>query len=121
LRMATIEKDLLAENQKLIEELEQYKDLVEAIRNGGVDALAINKNGTANIFSLESSDFAYRVLVENFPDGAMNVSEKGLIVYANPAFETMMGEGSFSSAAVTRARSINYSGILFQATARARS
>src|SRR3954464_7238219 len=95
--MTVTEKDLLAENERLLEEIEQYKDLVEAIRNGGVDALAINKNGTANIFSLESSDFVYRVLVENFPEGALNISEKGLIVYANPAFDMLIGEGSFSS------------------------
>src|SRR4051794_4771964 len=95
--MIVEQNDLLAENQRLHEEVEQYKDLVEAIRNGGVDALAINRNGTANIFSLESSDFVYRVLVENFPEGALNRSEKGVIIYANPAFDKLIGEGSVSS------------------------
>src|SRR3954468_24145793 len=95
--MTVTEKDLLAENERLTEEVEQYKDLVEAIRNGGGVALGINRNGTANIFSLESSDFVYRVLVENFPEGALNISEKGVIVYANPAFDKLLTDGSFSS------------------------
>ena len=84
------EKDLIEENLQLREQLEEYKDLVEGIRTGGVDALAISKNGKADIFSLESADFVYRVLVENFAEGALNVSDKGLIIYANPAFEKLL-------------------------------
>ena len=94
--MSVLQKDLLAENLQLKEEVEEYKDLIEAIRNGGVDALAINKDGHANIFSLESSDFVYRVLVENFPEGALNVSENGVIVYANPAFEKLLASNNSS-------------------------
>jgi PAS domain S-box-containing protein len=94
--MTVLEKDLAEKNLLLKEELEEYKDLVEGIRNGGVDALAINKDGHANIFSLESSDFVYRVLVENFPEGALNLSDKGVIVYANPAFERLLGSNNSS-------------------------
>lgn len=85
------DKELADENLFLREQLEEYRDLVESIRNGGVDALAITKNGQADIFSLESADFVYRVLVENFAEGALNITDKGLIIYANPAFEKLAG------------------------------
>src|SRR5687767_12465417 len=82
---------LLVENQLLKEQLEEYKEIVEGIRTGGVDALAISKNGRSDIYSLESTDFVYRVLVENFAEGALNISDTGLILYANPAFENLLG------------------------------
>jgi PAS domain S-box-containing protein len=89
--MTVHEMTLHNENQLLKEQLEEYKDIVEGIRTGGVDALAISKNGRSDIYSLESTDFVYRVLVENFAEGALNISDTGIILYANPAFENLLG------------------------------
>lgn len=83
-------EDLLNENQALKLQLEEYKELVDAIRNGSIDALAITKNGEAEIFALESTDYVYRVLVENFAESALNVTDTGLIVYANSAFDKLL-------------------------------
>src|SRR4051812_26549423 len=85
------ELTLSEENKLLKEQLEEYKDIVEGIRTGAVDALAISKDGTSNIYSLESTDFVYRVLVENFAEGALNISHTGVILYANPAVERLLG------------------------------
>ena len=82
---------LLRRNALLLERLEEYKDLIEAIRTGSVDALAINKEGRHEVFTLESTDYIYRVLVENFGESALNITENGLIVYANNAFENLLG------------------------------
>lgn len=82
---------LINENRLLRQELEEYKEVLDAIRNGAIDALAINKNGQHEIFTLESTDFVYRVLVENFGESALNVTENGLIVFANSAFEKLLG------------------------------
>jgi PAS domain S-box-containing protein len=90
------ENKLIEENKELRTQLEEYKQLVDAIKNGNVDALAIKKNGQADIFSLESTDFVYRVLVENFAESALNVTDKGLIIYANPAFEKLLGSSNSS-------------------------
>ena len=79
------------EIRRLKEQLEEYKDLIDAIRNGGVDALAIYKNGKPDIYTLETTDFVYRVLVENFGESALNLNETGMIVYANSAFENLVG------------------------------
>ncbi|MES2565947.1 MAG: PAS domain S-box protein [Bacteroidota bacterium] len=92
----TKEDLLILEIEALKRQLEEYKDLVSAIRNGEVDALAITKNGSPDIFTLESTDYVYRVLVENFAEGALNISETGMIVYANFAFETIIGSSTTS-------------------------
>ena len=84
------EAELESENERLQLQLEEYKELIEAIRNGAIDALAINKDGKPDIFTLESTDYIYRVLVENFGEGALNVTDTGLIVYANTAFEHLL-------------------------------
>jgi PAS domain S-box-containing protein len=89
--MNFVEVSLTEQNQMLREQLQEYKDIVEGIRTGGVDALAINKDGRSDIYSLESTDFVYRVLVENFAEGALNISDAGIILYANPAFENLLG------------------------------
>jgi PAS domain S-box-containing protein len=92
----TKEDLLVLEIEALKRQLEEYKDLVSAIKHGEVDALAITKNGTPDIFTLESTDYVYRVLVENFAEGALNISEDGIIVYANFAFETIIGSSTTS-------------------------
>jgi len=85
------ESTLMQENRALKEQLEEYKELIESIRTGQVDALAISKNGQPNILTLESTDFIYRVLVESMAESALNITETGLILYANSAFENLLG------------------------------
>jgi PAS domain S-box-containing protein len=91
--MKTITKEeyLICQNDDLKQQLEGYRELVDAIKNGEVDALAINKDGKHDVFTLQSNDFVYRVLVENFGESALTVTEAGLIIYANNAFEKLLG------------------------------
>jgi len=76
-------EDLLRKIEELENRLAESDQLIEAIRAGEVDAFALNKNNKSEIFTLESGDYAYRILVENFNEGALNLSEDGLIVYTN--------------------------------------
>ncbi len=55
-----------------------------------MDAFALNRNNTPEIFTLQSGDFAYRMLVENFNEGALTLSEDGLIVYTNNYFHDLL-------------------------------
>ncbi len=66
--------------------LEESEQLVEAIKAGEVDAFAINNDNESEIYTLQSGDYAYRILIEKFGEGALNVTEDGLIVYTNSAF-----------------------------------
>ncbi|MEJ1221232.1 PAS domain-containing sensor histidine kinase [Sediminicola sp. 1XM1-17] len=72
--------------KELEERLEESEQLINAIKSGEVDAFAINNNDQSEIYTLQSGDYAYRVLIEEFEEGALNVNEEGLIVYTNPYF-----------------------------------
>ncbi|TDQ29305.1 sensor histidine kinase [Zeaxanthinibacter enoshimensis] len=80
-------RDRLIERiQELEIRLEESNQLVNAIKSGEVDAFAINNNSNAEseIFTLQSGDHAFRVLIEEIGEGALNVTEEGIISFANP-------------------------------------
>ena len=79
-------ENLLSRIEELENRLGEAEQLIEAIKAGEVDAFALNKNNRSEVFTLQSGDYAYRVLVENFNEGALNLSEDGLIVYTNTSF-----------------------------------
>jgi PAS domain S-box-containing protein len=64
--------------------LEEAEQLIEAIKKGEVDAFAISSGVNAEVYTLRSGDYAYRMLVEMMREGAANITEDGLIVYSNP-------------------------------------
>ena len=78
--------DLQLRIKALESRLEESEQLIEAIRAGEVDAFAINNADESIIYTLQSGDYAYRILIEEFGEGAINVTEEGLIVYTNPYF-----------------------------------
>ncbi len=83
-----------ANNLERIEDLEnrlaEAEQLIDAIKTGEVDAFAIRSENKTEIFTLHSGDYAYRVLVENFSEGAINITEEGLIVYSNKYFHELL-------------------------------
>jgi PAS domain S-box-containing protein len=83
--------DLLKKIESLEERLADSEQLIDAIRAGEVDAFAVNKNNQPEIYTLQSGDYAYRVLIEEIGEGAINISEDGLIVYTNSSFTEMIG------------------------------
>lgn len=85
---------LLAEIATLKEQLQEANSIIDAIREGAVDALVLNKNGQPQIYSMESADYTYRVLIEKFGEGALNLSPDGLILYCNDAFSKMINRPS---------------------------
>ncbi|HTH32124.1 MAG TPA: PAS domain S-box protein, partial [Lacibacter sp.] len=82
----TTEEHYIARIEELENRLEEAESLIEAIKEGEVDAFAITNNDKQEVFTLQSGDFAYRILVENINEGALNLSEEGLIVYTNKHF-----------------------------------
>ena len=73
----------IAELENRLAESEQ---LIDAIKAGEVDAFAISNNNRQEIYTLQSGDYAYRVLIEEFGEGAVNVTEDGIVVYTNACF-----------------------------------
>ncbi|MBP6686507.1 MAG: PAS domain S-box protein [Lacibacter sp.] len=83
-------KDLLLEIEDLKTTLMEANEAIDAIRNGSVDAFAIKTNGKQEVFTLQSLDYAYRVLIEKFSEGALNVTQDGLILYSNSYFSELI-------------------------------
>ncbi len=82
---------LLAEIESLKEELYESNSIVEAIKQGDVDALVVSSNGVPELYSLETADYTYRLLIEKFGQGALSISRNGLILYCNEYFSKLVG------------------------------
>jgi PAS domain S-box-containing protein len=80
-------KDRIKDLENRLAESEQ---LIEAIKAGEVDAFAVNENNGPEIYTLQSGDYAYRVLIEEIGEGAVNITEDGMIVYTNSCFTDLM-------------------------------
>jgi PAS domain S-box-containing protein len=75
--------DLEIENATLRQRLAEAKEVIDAIRSGGVDAFVAD-NG--QVYTLQSADYVYRVLVDSMNEGAVTLGLDGLILYANSRF-----------------------------------
>jgi len=82
--------DLQAENDSLKRRLEEAEETLGAIRRGEVDALVVETSRGDQVFTLRSVDHPYRVLVESMGEGALTLSEDGLILHANQAFARLV-------------------------------
>src|SRR5258708_2269613 len=85
-----ISEDLLSKIEDLKTHLSEAQEAIDAIKSGSVDAFAIKKDGKSEVFTLQSLDYAYRVLIEKFSEGALNLTPKGLIVYSNSYFSQLV-------------------------------
>ena len=82
--------NLLSKINELQNKLEESEQLIEAIKSGEVDAFAIINENNKEIYTLQSGDYVYRVLIEEFNEGALNITEDGLIVYTNQYFSNLV-------------------------------
>jgi len=81
---------LLAENKELKAKLSEANHLIQAIKDGEVDAFAMGTDSKPEVFTLQSGDYAYRILIEESGEGALNLTEDGLIVYTNKGYLDMV-------------------------------
>lgn len=70
--------------------LDEAEQTLQAIRSGEVDALVVSSTDGYQVFTLQSADHPYRVLVEAMQEGAVTVGDTGLILYCNPRFADML-------------------------------
>jgi signal transduction histidine kinase len=82
---------LLAKIDALDNKLADANNIIDAIREGSVDALVLQKNGQPHIYSIESADYTYRILIEKFGEGALSITDEGLILYCNDYFSKLIG------------------------------
>lgn len=71
--------------------LEDLQQAMEAIRGGDVDAVVVGGPEGEQLYTQYSADRPYRVIVEEMGDGAVTVSERGVILYANDRMAKLLG------------------------------
>jgi len=76
---------------ELREQIDYLRQALTAISSGGVDAVVIGEPEHEQVYTLTSADRPYRVIVERMGEGAATVSERGVILFANPQLAAFLG------------------------------
>ncbi|MFN0196601.1 MAG: ATP-binding protein [Planctomycetaceae bacterium] len=89
----TLEKndELREEIDRLRLRLEEAEAIVEAIRNGIVDAVVVNSVPGETVYTLEGADRPYRLLVEAMQQGVALLNPDGTLLYCNPCLADLFG------------------------------
>jgi PAS domain S-box-containing protein len=78
------EQQLRQENNALRERLREAEETLDAIRNGDVDAVVVSgADDVPRVYTLETADQTYRLLVEEMQEGALTLTRSGDILYCN--------------------------------------
>lgn len=88
------EEQLILENKELRARLTETEDALNAIRNGDVDAIIVSGPDGEKIFSLNSAETPYRIIIEEMEEGAVTISEEGIILYCNRRFSSLVSTPS---------------------------
>ena len=88
---AKLSTDLMRELEETRRQLYEAREIIEAIRTGQVDALVVQNGSSHQLYTLKTADQAYRVFIEKMTEGALTLSEEGIILYANSQFSEMIG------------------------------
>ncbi|MFO7965477.1 MAG: response regulator [Desulfobacterales bacterium] len=83
------EKAFPEELSQLRRRLAESEEILEAIREGSVDALMISDPAGDRVYTLKGADYNYRVLIETINEGALILDEDGTILYCNGRFSEM--------------------------------
>ena len=79
------------ELEKLRLRLAEAEETLHAIQNGQVDAVVVNSPKGTQVFTLEGSDYAYRILIEEMNEGVALLTTDLSIYYSNSKLASMLG------------------------------
>ncbi|HMF14851.1 MAG TPA: PAS domain-containing protein, partial [Gemmataceae bacterium] len=80
-----------AEIKRLEQQLHDAEQTILAIRRGGVDAFVMRGPDGDQIYTLQSADRPYRLLVESMQQGAATLQTDGVIIYFNGRLAELLG------------------------------
>ena len=72
--------------------LAEAEEMLQAIRQGEIDALVVEGTAGNQVYTLHSAEEPYRNLVEQMQEGAVVLTGRGDILYANARFAALVGE-----------------------------
>ena len=70
--------------------LDEAEETIRAIRSGAVDAFVVEVPNGARVYTLETADRPYRLLVEKMQQGALTLRGDGSIAYCNRRFADLV-------------------------------
>ena len=71
--------------------LGEAQETLDAIRNGEVDAVVVGGPDSRRIYTLESADRSYRLLIEQMREGATMLSADSAVLYCNVSLARLLG------------------------------
>lgn len=77
---------LLKENIQLRQQLAEANSMLDAIKQGEVDALLGSDAACDQVYILKGADHIYRVLVEEMQEGCATIASDGTILFCNKNF-----------------------------------
>jgi PAS domain S-box-containing protein len=84
--------DLAERVRELESQVAEYEDTLGAIRRGEIDAVVVSSaTGEHQVYTLDSADRPYRVLIEQMQEGAVTISDDGTVLYSNRRLAGMLG------------------------------
>ena len=83
--------ELEEQNAELHARLLEAEETLRAISAGEVDAFVVSSVSGPQVFTLQSADHPYRLLVEEMLEGAVTISADGVILYCNRRFAETVG------------------------------
>ena len=84
-------QDSEQELDRLRQHVAYLEEVVHAIGSGGVDGVVVGVPGQESVYTLSSADRPYRVIVESMGEGAVTVSDSGVILFANSQLAAFLG------------------------------
>jgi PAS domain S-box-containing protein len=85
------DEHLLEKIRDLEGRLEEAEATLTAIRTGAVDAFVASGPDGDVVYTLQGADAGYRLFLEQMAEGALTVSDDGLILFTNDQFARMLG------------------------------
>jgi PAS domain S-box-containing protein len=90
-RKLSLAKYVPSSREEILQQrLKEAEDTLQAIREGGVDALIVETGEGDQVFTLKSADYPYRLIIDNMIQGAVIFDDAGIIFYANATFAGMV-------------------------------
>ncbi len=82
---------LLKENENLRIKLQEAEDVLQAIREGAIDAIVVKGCEGEQVFTLTGEEQIYRVLVETMGEAGITTTPEGKILFCNQQLSNMLG------------------------------
>jgi PAS domain S-box-containing protein len=76
--------------RKLQDRFNAAEETLRALQNGEVDAIVASGPEGDRVYTLKGADEAYRLMVQNMPEGALTVAPDGLILFSNEKLASIL-------------------------------